>query len=167
MRPTERAVGSDELILSNVRSRSASGCKARTWYWKRSAQSSQPCRQSRPLGSARFTFAPALLSKRTVCCTTDAVSAETLTSGLLSMNAMRRSFGLAAGAGPSGTGAPSASWPSGPSMMRSAVSRSSTERAKGPNTPIQRPVRVWPGRFGTWPRPGTRHSVGFSEKMPL
>ena len=32
---------------------------------------------------------------------------------------------------------------------------------------IQRTVRVWPGRPGTWPRPGTRHSVGFSEKMPL
>ena len=71
------------------------------------------------------------------------------------------------GVGPIGTGAASASLPSGPAMIRKASSRSSTERASGPNTPIQRTVRVLPGRSGTWPRTGTRHSVGLREKMPL
>jgi len=135
-RATERADGSNDSIMRIRRSRAGSDCSDWTMYCRRSDQSSQLCVQSSPSGWARFTLAPALESNRAVACTTLAVSSDTETNGLLSSTAMRRSPALNLGVGPIGTGAASASWPSGPATIRSATSRSSIERARGPKVPM-------------------------------
>ena len=108
-RASDRLVGSGDSSLSKCRSRSVSGFSLWIMYWNRSDQSSQPCCQSNPTGSAYFTLAPAFDSSFAVASTTEAVAAETCTSGLLVRTAMRSPLAVSLGVGPSGTGAASVS----------------------------------------------------------